>query len=113
MNILQIKANEVYVDSDDISIIIQRPDINGRRQSNVDPSMINMLNKANSIIEKASANGKYFDIAGRDDIVRSLIVLKSGIVIGINNNPDTIAKKIKSEMQKNKQSEKKNVRTGK
>lgn len=109
MNILQIKANEVYVDSDDVSIIIQRPDINGRKPSNVDPSVLSMYNKANVIIEKASAEGKYFDIAGRDDVVRSLIVLKSGIVIGTNNNPDTIAKKIKSEI-KAKQSEKKNIR---
>jgi hypothetical protein len=109
MNILQLKAKEVYLDYDDISIIVQRPDIIGKKQSNVDPADRNQYEKANAIIEKAQEAGKYFDVAGRDNVVRSLIILKSGLVVGVNSNPDTVIKKIKSELRV-KQTEKKTTR---
>ena len=94
MNLQSLRAKGVYVDIDDISIILPRPDVIGMKEKNVDSSDQSLYDRANAIIEDASSKGKYFNVSGRDEVVRSLIVLKSGIVIGINNTPDTLAKRL-------------------
>lgn len=97
MNLMPIRA-EVYVDYDDISLVIQRPDAKLVR-SQLDE---NLYKKTSEIIEKAQSKGVYYDVSGRDGGVRSLLIMKSGIVIGINNNPETIMKRYKAEARAKK-----------
>lgn len=92
MNLLPLRS-EVYLNFDDVEMIIQRPDINGVMEKYVDNADVTLYNKANSIIEEAVKQGRYYDVSGRDEVVRSLIIMKSGNVIGTNNIPQTIMKR--------------------
>ena len=93
---------EVYIDFDDVTMILQRPDVVRKKQKYIDSTDRTMYEKANEIIEEAKATGKYYNIAGRDENVRSILVMKSGMVIGCNNNPETIIKRYAAETRAQK-----------
>lgn len=95
MNLLPIRA-EVYIDYDDISLVVERPDAN-TIQSQLDE---NLYKKTSEIIERAKADGVYFEVAGRDGEVRAVLVMKSGIVVGTDYTPETIMKRYKPDSRK-------------
>lgn len=93
MSTLISLRTEVYINADEIYIIMQRPDINNNMQKYIEPQDVNLYNKATNIIEDAKSRGMFFDISGRDEVIRSLIIMKNGMVIGTNNLPQTIIKR--------------------
>ncbi len=94
MSTLISLRSEVYINADEIYIIMQRPDINNNTQKYIESQDINLYKKANEIIEDAKSRGMFVDISGRDEVVRSLIIMKNGMVIGTNNVPQTIIKRV-------------------
>ena len=91
-NLICLRA-EVYVNADEIYLIMQRPDIDNNLPKYIEPQDINLYKRATEIIEDAKTKGMFVDISGRDEVIRSLIIMKSGMVIGTNNVPQTIIKR--------------------
>ena len=91
MTLIALRS-EVLVDYDDISVVILRPDLSLPSAGEADQSLFDTTER---IIDNAKAKGRFYDVSGKDRVIRSIILTKSGLVIGINILPTTILNKCK------------------